>query len=559
MASTSATSSVATGTSSQRLHHSQTTSATSAVPAATTVASLDYPRIEAGTVYNWSGIHALANATQLAEPRSISEVIAILLSVARAGKRLRPVGSALSYEPIARTSSSADVLLTLRRLAGPIEFDDSNGTASFLAGTPLEAVFAALVARGRQLPCSPGVIGIQSVAGAIATGTHGQGLGQSTVADDVVALDVVLPPSSSAGAEPQVVRIDRSNPFFGAHMSALGALGVVVAVTFRTVPLRTVTCVKSTVTRAEFESDYVRLNQEHSLVKAWWFPETDQVHLWVADESPPDHVAAYAEHARARRAAGQPPAALNLGRPDDAMNATIAAVADRMARDTKDDGRRTGRQFETVARFSDAHPAVVGTVYDVFCKGIPVPQINCEIAVPLDRFRDAVDALRDWARARPSHSALHYPFIFRSAGQSCAWLNPASRGPVVHIGFLVYLAADGSARPDGLAAMRSLQRCLARRAAGLPHLGKHFSPGVFDLAAGLPRFADFVRLRRQLDPGGLLSNDLLDALFENRLAPSRRVGQAAANQEDDDDDLVEDVQRAAVVGAALVTRRQAHL
>jgi FAD/FMN-containing dehydrogenase len=43
------------------------------------------------------------------------------------------------------------------------------------------------------LDASPGVIAIQTAAGAISTGTHGQGLFQSTLADAVVKMTIVTP------------------------------------------------------------------------------------------------------------------------------------------------------------------------------------------------------------------------------------------------------------------------------------------------------------------------------------------------------------------------------
>lgn len=42
------------------------------------------------------------------------------------------------------------------------------------------------------------MIAEQSLAGALATGTHGQGLGQSTLSDEVVSCAWSMPPAGSA-------------------------------------------------------------------------------------------------------------------------------------------------------------------------------------------------------------------------------------------------------------------------------------------------------------------------------------------------------------------------
>jgi FAD/FMN-containing dehydrogenase len=44
-----------------------------------------------------------------------------------------------------------------------------------------------------MLDACPGVIAIQTIAGAISTGTHGQGLNQSTLSDAVLKLTVITP------------------------------------------------------------------------------------------------------------------------------------------------------------------------------------------------------------------------------------------------------------------------------------------------------------------------------------------------------------------------------
>lgn len=42
-----------------------------------------------------------------------------------------------------------------------------------------------------MLKACPGVISMQTVAGAISTGTHGQGIYQSTIADSILELTII--------------------------------------------------------------------------------------------------------------------------------------------------------------------------------------------------------------------------------------------------------------------------------------------------------------------------------------------------------------------------------
>ena len=194
-----------------------------------------------------------------------------------------------------------------------------------------------------------------------------------------------------------------------------------------------------------------------------------------------------------------------------ALNATIDATLQKMARDTKDEAR-AGEHFETVRRFKDASD-LVGNVYQILCKGIPAPQINCEVAVPLERMGEALAILQAWQEANPG--VLHYPFILRCTGPSVAWLSAAHDKSVCWIGFLVYLAADGTFVGGSMEQMRELQQLLVPLG-GIPHFGKHLAMDLYDFPALLPRWHDFLALKRELDPHGRFENRWLGDLFANR-------------------------------------------
>ena len=364
--------------------------------------------------------------------------------------------------------------MDLHHLRG--QLDKTADTVTYLAGTPLDTVYADLIAMDRMLPASPGVIGIQTLGGALSTGTHGQGLHQSALCDAVAALTVML-------ASGDIIRVDRTDPRFGAFVMGMGMLGILLDVTLNTVPNRIMRCTK-------FTTDYPFLS-----------------HIWLVDPASDDEVARY-------RAGGSEPLVLE-GDMDErmnlALNATIDATLQKMARDTKDEAR-AGEHFETVRRFKDASD-LVGNVYQILCKGIPAPQINCEVAVPLERMGEALEILQAWQEANPG--VLHYPFILRCTGPSVAWLSAAHDKSVCWIGFLVYLAADGTFVGGSMEQMRELQQLLVPLG-GIPHFGKHLAMDLYDFPALLPRWHDFLALKRELDPHGRFENRWLGDLFANR-------------------------------------------
>ncbi|OJW64654.1 MAG: FAD-binding protein [Aeromonas sp. 62-46] len=449
-------------------------------------------------LFNWSRTNPLGALDQVWRPTTRDELQQLLREYPE--RKLRLIGSGLSFEPIhsVYAEGSQALLVDLHHLRG--QLDKTADTVTYLAGTPLDTVYADLIAMDRMLPASPGVIGIQTLGGALSTGTHGQGLHQSALCDAVAALTVML-------ASGDIIRVDRTDPRFGAFVMGMGMLGILLDVTLNTVPNRIMRCTKFTTDYPFLLEHNERLNREHAFVKSWWFAWTGESHIWLVDPASDDEVARY-------RAGGSEPLVLE-GDMDErmnlALNATIDATLQKMARDTKDEAR-AGEHFETVRRFKDASD-LVGNVYQILCKGIPAPQINCEVAVPLERMGEALAILLAWQEANPG--VLHYPFILRCTGPSVAWLSAAHDKSVCWIGFLVYLAADGTFVGGSMEQMRELQQLLVPLG-GIPHFGKHLAMDLYDFPALLPRWHDFLALKRELDPHGRFENRWLGDLFANR-------------------------------------------
>ncbi|MDX7718680.1 D-arabinono-1,4-lactone oxidase [Aeromonas caviae] len=449
-------------------------------------------------LFNWSRTNPLGALDQVWRPTTRDELQQLLREYPE--RKLRLIGSGLSFEPIhsVYAEGSQALLVDLHHLRG--QLDKTADTVTYLAGTPLDTVYADLIAMDRMLPASPGVIGIQTLGGALSTGTHGQGLHQSALCDAVAALTVML-------ANGDIIRVDRTDPRFGAFVMGMGMLGILLDVTLNTVPNRIMRCTKFTTDYPFLLEHNERLNREHAFVKSWWFAWTGESHIWLVDPASDDEVARY-------RAGGSEPLVLE-GDMDErmnlALNATIDATLQKMARDTKDEAR-AGEHFETVRRFKEASD-LVGNVYQILCKGIPAPQINCEVAVPLERMGEALAILQAWQEANPG--VLHYPFILRCTGPSVAWLSAAHDKSVCWIGFLVYLAADGTFVGGSMEQMRELQQLLVPLG-GIPHFGKHLAMDLYDFPALLPRWHDFLALKRELDPHGRFENRWLGDLFANR-------------------------------------------
>ncbi|WP_413650416.1 D-arabinono-1,4-lactone oxidase [Pantoea sp. B65] len=440
------------------------------------------------SIWNWAQNARLGERSRLRRPASEAELQSLIAS--HPGK-IRVLGSRLAAGRMLKADDNDDLLLDLSRLSGLLSTTESSVT--FAAATPLNEVYQTLTRMGRMLASSPGVIAIQTLAGAMATGTHGQGLQQSSLADEAIAIRMVL-------ADGTITEFDRQHPWFGAVQVALGCLGVVTAVTLHTVPARIYTCFKNAVSASTLESDIYHWNNDFALSKAWWFVDDEQMHVWCAREASAEEQQKYQ---------------LNLGelvkQPDSnsSLNDTIEQTLEHMHHDTQIRGEG-GRQFKTVTRFKDFSD-VTGDIYQVFCRGIAVPQINVEIGIPLARAADVIAKIKRWYAQ--NHPHMHYPIILRCTGPSSAWLSPAAQQATCFFGFVVYYADDGTLSTEGTHFLSEVEKLLAAEG-GRPHWGKYYHQHLYHWRECYPQWDAFRAVRQQLDPTGKFSNDYLSQLFD---------------------------------------------
>lgn len=161
---------------------------------------------------NWSGTVNFRDL-ELSAPRSIAEIQSLVASSAK----IRPRGSAHCFNEIADTSARA---LSLEKLSNEISIDKEKRTVRVPAGMKYGDLAVALHERGWAIHNMASLPHI-SVAGAVATATHGSGVGNGNLATAVKSLEVVLPDGS-------LKRISAGEANFAGYVVGLGLTGIVV-------------------------------------------------------------------------------------------------------------------------------------------------------------------------------------------------------------------------------------------------------------------------------------------------------------------------------------------
>jgi alditol oxidase len=168
----------------------------------------------------WAGTYQFT-ARRLIAARAIDDVRRAVAG----GGRVRGLGTRHSFNDLA---DNGDTLVTVTDIAPDPVLDENSRTVTVGAGITYGAIAAWLQQRGWALGNLASLPHI-SVAGAVATGTHGSGSGNRVLSAAVAGLDYV-------DADGELRHAGRKDPDFAGLAVGLGAFGIVVRVTLDVEP-----------------------------------------------------------------------------------------------------------------------------------------------------------------------------------------------------------------------------------------------------------------------------------------------------------------------------------
>jgi xylitol oxidase len=399
---------------------------------------------------NWSGVYTYATQAVL-HPTSIDELRRIVASA----PKVHAVGSRHCFNGIADSAE----MISLDRLPMPVEIDREANTVTINPGMRYHELNLALDQAGLALHNTASLPHI-TVAGAVATATHGSGDKLKNLSAAVAALELVT-------SDGDVVRFARGDADFAGTVVNVGALGVVTSITL------------------DVQPSYV-VRQEVFLDLAW-----DVVYEYF-DEimSSGDSVSLFTDYG-------------------DTVNELW--VKTRVSSD--DDWQPRSEFFGARAATVRVHP--VPSLDGTHCTeqlGIPGPwrermphfmveaigdtgdEMQTEYMVGRG---DAVDAFR---ALKDEISEVVRPYIFAAEVRSVAaddlWLSTAYQRDTV---CLHYATKADPAMPNQV--IPAIERTLAPFEPR-PHWGKLFVATADELAPRYPKMADFRALADRLDPRG---------------------------------------------------------
>jgi len=229
-----------------------------------------------GRFENWSG-RVDAKPARLAQPATLEE---IQRTVRAHQGGVRVVGTGHSCTPLCATQGT---LVNLDRYAGVIDANPQTKHAAIRAGSKIHDLGPPLREHGLAFH-NQGDVDVQSLAGAVSTGTHGTGPGLGSMSTAVRRIGLVLADGDtltcSAEIEPEVFRVARVS---------LGALGIIYELEVELVDAYNLH-------QREWKADvseadrFLDLARETRHLEFFWAPSRDVLYMKTLDstDAPPD-------------------------------------------------------------------------------------------------------------------------------------------------------------------------------------------------------------------------------------------------------------------------------
>jgi D-arabinono-1,4-lactone oxidase len=210
-------------------------------------------------------------------PESEREIRLIVKLARMCHKKIVVVGSGHSPSDLTCTSS------WMVNLDGFRSVVSDNGREMQLeveAGIRLYQLVEELDRRGWAMP-NLGSITEQSIAGAIATNTHGSSLRHGMLSQAVVGITVML-----ASGESLRCSGEENRDLFHAALVSLGGLGIITHVVFQAVPAYRLEWKQEVVKTPRVVEDWnAGLWTKSEFARVWWFPYSGRSIVWSADKT----------------------------------------------------------------------------------------------------------------------------------------------------------------------------------------------------------------------------------------------------------------------------------
>jgi FAD-linked oxidoreductase len=413
---------------------------------------------------------------RVVRPTTVDEIAAAVKAAGAEGLPVKPIGSGHSFTAIGLTEG---VQLDLSSYARLLSADRTSGLVTVEAGLPLHRLNELLQHNGLGLT-NMGDIDVQTVSGAISTGTHGTGRDSAGFAAQIAALELVLADGSVVQCSPT----ERPSLFSAARVG-LGALGVISTVTFQAEPAFVLKADERPMPLDDVLDGFFDLVRDNEHFEFYWFPHTD----------------------------------LALTKRNNRTDEPVSPLS--KAKAFVDDELLSNGVFELTCRLGARMPAIIPRLNRVAARALSArtyidaaPKVftsprrvrfcEMEYAVP----RAELPALFRELRGLPEKHGLQvsFPVEVRVAPADDVPLSTGSGRDSAYVAVHMF---KGTSFDRYFGAVEKL----FQEVEGRPHWGKLHTLDAEVLRTRYPRFDEFLAARNEVDPERRFRNAYLDRVL----------------------------------------------
>lgn len=429
---------------------------------------------------NWAKTEQ-ARPKHLATPSNTDELATLISGAADRGVRVKAVGAGHSFTGAAVTDG---LMVSLDRLHGIVSISPigpHGSTVRVRAGTRIHDLVAALWNHGLAM-ANLGDIDVQSVAGAISTGTHGTGAQFGGLPTQVRGLTLAL-------ADGSIVRCSHTEnqPLFEAARLGLGAVGIITEVAIACVPAFVLHAIEAP---GHLDETLERLDHDRNNIdhfEFYWFPHTRRVLTKHNTRLPGD-------------APLHPVNPVSAFIDDELLSNGVFGALNLI-------GTAAPRSIALINQISASALSAreyTDRSYRVFASPRRVKFREMEYAIPVEALPHVLTEIDRWIVQENFRVA--FPVEVRFAAADDVWLSTAYGRPTAYVAVHQFHRRDHHAYFDAVEA-------IARSVGGRPHWGKLHSLTDEELRTEYPHFDDFLDVRDQYDPARAFDNPYLQQVL----------------------------------------------
>lgn len=223
---------------------------------------------------NWSGSLRFVPG-RVFHPESEEEVVELVKKAGRQNRKVRVVGAGHSSSPLVETD---DFLLSLKHFNGVEAPDREQSQATVLGGTVIKEAGKDLWRYGLSMH-NTGDVDVQTVAGAIGTGTHGTGKNLKNLSSMLTGVRMV----TGTG---EIIEADEENDqeLFRALKVSLGTSGIFLNMRLQLVPAFRLHRKEWCTTIENCLENLEDLQDKNRRFDFYWYPRSDMAKIRVMNE-----------------------------------------------------------------------------------------------------------------------------------------------------------------------------------------------------------------------------------------------------------------------------------